>query len=75
MGKLTRYPFPSPPKMPKRGPTLSWARSILFWLVGRLGDLQAILSGKPERVIKRAGNKLIGCNVARHVWLRSRTRR
>jgi hypothetical protein len=62
--------FPPPPRMPKRGPTLAWARSFLFWLTGRLGDLQAILSSRPERVIKRVGNKLIGRNITRNIWLK-----
>lgn len=69
------YIIPSPPKMPKRGPTLAWARSMIFWLGGRLGDVQAIASGNPDRILKRAGNKIIGRNVTRNLYLKRKRRK
>ena len=69
--RIAGYIIPPPPKMPKRGPTLAWARRMVFWISGRLGDIQAVTSGNPERILKRAGNKVIGRNVTRKIQLRS----
>lgn len=35
-----------------------------------LGDVDAVLSGSPKRVVKRYGNKAIGRKVVRRMWLR-----
>lgn len=72
MKKILSYLIPPPPRVPKKGITLAWIRSMLFWLVGRLGDLQALSTADPERILKRAGNKLIGRNVTRNIYLKKK---
>lgn len=43
-------------------------RRKLYRLARLLGDAQAIKSGKPKRVAKRAANKLIGRKLVRRLW-------
>lgn len=43
-------------------------RSLLYRLARLLGDIQAVGSGNPKRVGKRAVNKLIGRKVVRRLW-------
>ena len=39
--------------------------------VGRvLGDVSAVASGNPRRVMKRAANKIVGRTVVRKMWFR-----
>lgn len=75
MGNPLRYVIPPMPRMPKRGITLAWTRSMVFWLGGRLGDLQALSTGNPERILKRVGNKVIGRNVTRKIQLKTTKRK
>jgi len=35
-----------------------------------LGDLSALTSGKPSRILKRAANKLIGRKIVSRLWWR-----
>ena len=43
-------------------------RRKLYKLARLLGDLQAISSGKPRRIVKRAKNKWIGRKIVRRLF-------
>jgi len=45
-------------------------RRSCYRLARVLGDLSALLSGSPRRIVKRATNKLLGRHVARRLWRR-----
>lgn len=38
---------------------LSKVRRSLYWTASKLGDVEAIASGKPRRIVERAENKMI----------------
>ena len=45
-------------------------RRLAYRFGAFLGDLSAILSGKPGKVIKRAANKFIGKNIVSKLWIK-----
>lgn len=49
---------------------MSGLRSSLYRAARLLGDGQALASGKPRRIVKRAANKVIGRKLVRRVWFR-----
>ncbi len=46
------------------------ARRTAYTFARLLGDVSAVLSGKPSRIVKRVGNKWIGRNIVSKLWLR-----
>lgn len=50
--------------------TLRKTRRASYRVGSLLGDLSAVLSGKPGRVARRAVNKLVGRKVVRRMWWR-----
>lgn len=50
--------------------TLRKVRRLAYRLASLLGDVQAVSSGKPKRVVKRLVNKLVGRKVVRRLWWR-----
>lgn len=45
-------------------------RRSCYALARVLGDLSALLSGSPKRLLKRGANKLLGRHIARRLWRR-----
>lgn len=45
-------------------------RSNLYRAARLMGDVQAVASGSPKRIAKRAANKGIGRTVVRRMWLK-----
>ncbi|MDQ4130086.1 MAG: hypothetical protein M3133_03705 [Actinomycetota bacterium] len=45
-------------------------RRSLYRLASLLGDVQAVTSGNPKRVVKRLVNKTVGRKVVRRLWWR-----
>ena len=45
-------------------------RGKLYKAARVLGDIEAVSSGKPKRMIKRGVNKLLGRNVVGKFWRR-----
>lgn len=45
-------------------------RRRLYKTARLLGDLSAVFSGKPDRVIKRMANKWIGKNIVSKLWFK-----
>jgi hypothetical protein len=45
-------------------------RRSLYRAARLTGDVQALASGDPHKVVRRAGNKLLGRTVVRRMWLR-----
>ncbi len=45
-------------------------RSWLYFFARLLGDIQAIASGNPKRIAKRAANKFIGRKFVSRIWRR-----
>ena len=43
---------------------------VQFGGCSMLGDIQAIASGKPKRIAKRAANKIIGRKFVSRIWRR-----
>lgn len=68
--KIMKFIFPKMPGMPKKGPTISSTRRLAYWFAARLGDVQAIATGKPEKIGKRILNRIIGRNIVRRVYLK-----
>lgn len=66
---LFDYVIPPIPKVPKKGPTLAWTRSMLFWISGRVGDFQAIRTLDPDRIMARIANRGIGRNVTSKLYV------
>ncbi len=50
--------------------TLRKARRASYRTGALLGDLNAIASGNPKRMLKRLVNKLLGRKVVRRLWWR-----
>jgi len=42
------------------GEPMSWARRSLYHAARVLGDVDALASGNPKRILRRAKNKLLG---------------
>ena len=49
---------------------LSKTRSFLYRLARLLGDVNVVARGRPDRIAKRAVNKLSGRGVVRRMWWR-----
>ena len=43
-------------------------RRWLYRIARLLGDLQAVASGSPRRIARRAANKAIGRGIVRRLW-------
>ena len=43
-------------------------RRLMYRLAARFGDFEAVTSGSPKRVARRAANKVIGRKVVRRLW-------
>ncbi len=50
--------------------TLRKVRRFAYRLGALLGDVQAVTSGNPKRLVKRAANKVIGRKIVRRLWWR-----
>ena len=46
------------------------ARRGSYTMARFLGDLNAVASGKPDKIVKRQMNRWIGRNVVNRMWLR-----
>jgi hypothetical protein len=46
------------------------ARRKSYTMARFLGDLNAVTSGKPDRIVKRQMNRWIGRNVVNRMWIR-----
>lgn len=56
--------------MSRRRNPLSQVRRSLYRGGSILGDISAVTSGNPKRVMKRAANKALGRSVIRKAWFR-----
>lgn len=45
-------------------------RRRAYRLASLLGDVEAVASGRPSRILRRAGNKLLGRKLVRRLWMR-----
>ncbi|MGQ9859417.1 MAG: hypothetical protein ACUVS3_12120 [Thermodesulfobacteriota bacterium] len=48
--------------------TIGGFRSFLYWMARVLGDLQAVSSGRPEKVAQRLWRRILGRLTSRVLW-------
>ena len=48
--------------------SISSTRGFLYTLAKLLGDLSALFSGKPDKMVKRAGRRVAGKEAGKTLW-------
>ena len=53
-----------------KGAKTSKSVSFLYQMARLANDVEKLASGDPKRIARRAGNKVMGRYLVRHVWLK-----